>query len=638
MQSFAVYRMELQPHAGQSPHETVDEVCTHVSTFVVKFYRALDKEVFPLHYDGRTDELYGGRLRANRQVAGQHVLSTLDWQIPLPGDPCHLWRIACVCAADGRRVEWQYRAEVGLRWSALPPTKLEMKQHRDLIMPFELLHSILARWTATVDNWPIPVAVELLRREDIDSFVERILVNPRRALPLILLGADGRFRATPARMQDIQRELLGAAHVAALTSREATQRLEELVGSERACSKGLLRIYYPTFTRQSPSQHHPLFPGEAFQKQILSAALHKEAMRMLAQRVPGGPVIDASISAVAAEWAKRIDPLPELLNRVSVAEEKLKVAESQRSHVIAERDEARQMLRSTENLLSDQLRSRTEELNALRTTLSACEAELSNLRAEGITTREKLHNCEGRLSDAERDLAILRAALDKETPDSASGAGELECEIDRAWSENDCNLIELEAARREIVSLQTELATGRKNLELLASMAKRPTQEEPSAPSPPTKSPLPASTFDALRCASDRHGEILDIWDNAWNSAKESNFAGPCRVLEALQAIADVGRRYFAALQEGQSLGPLEQLFRDRIPFKYASVESEMTMAMYGQERVFQCRGRKREIQRHLTLGGGRNCIQIYFDFDVTSRKVIIAYCGRHLPHYRQST
>ena len=605
MQTFTVYRMEIQPHAGQSPHETVDEVCTHLSTFVVKFYRALGKEVFPLHYDGRPDELDGGRLHAKRQVTGHHVLSTLDWQIPLPGDPCHLWRIACVCAADGRRVEWQYRAEVGLRWSALPPTKLEMKQHRDLIMPFELLHSLLARWTATIDNWPIPVAVELLRREDVDAFVERILLNPRRSLPVILLAADGRFKAPPARMQDIQRELLGAAHVAALTSREATQRLEELVGPERACSKGLLRIYYPTFTRQSPPQHHPLFHGEAFQKRILSAALHKEAMRMSAQRVPGGPVIDAATCAVAADRAKPLDPLPELLNRVSVAEENLKVAESQRNHVIAERDQARQMLRSTESLLGDQLRARTEEVNALRTKLSAYETELTSLRAESISTRDRLQACERSLTDAERDLAILRAVVEKETTILSSGAGEIEREMDRAWSENDRNLVELEGARREIASLQSELATARVNLDLLALTAKRQMQEGPTAPAPTTKSPLPASAFDALRHASDRYGEILDIWDNAWNSAKGSNFAGPTRILEALQAIAEIGRRYFTALQEEQSLGPLEQLFRDRIPFKYACGESEMTMAMYGHERVFQCRGRKREIQRHLTLGGG---------------------------------
>jgi hypothetical protein len=41
-----------------------------------------------------------------------------------------------------------------------------------------------------------------------------------------------------------------------------------------------------------------------------------------------------------------------------------------------------------------------------------------------------------------------------------------------------------------------------------------------------------------------------------------------------------------------------------------------MTMAMYRRERLFHHGGQQREIQRHLTLGGGGNCLQVYFDFD----------------------
>lgn len=635
MHTFAVYRMEIQPHAGQTPHETLDEVCTHLSTHVVKFYRSFDKEVFPLHYDGRPDNFEGGRLLARRETAGQFVLATLDWQLPLPDDLCHLWQISCVCAADHHRVEWQYRAEVGLRSSTLPPAKLQMKQDRRLIMPHDLLHAILARWTATIDNWPVPVAVELLQRNDIEAFVERILLNRRRVLPAIVFTADGRFKVPPPRMQDLQRELLAAAHVAALMDGQAAHRLADLVGQPRACPQGMLRVYYPTFTLQSPPEHHPLFRGEAFNNRIVSAALHQDAMKMCVHRVPGGPLIDAATAAVAAERAKHSDLVPDLMNRVAVAEERAKAAEAQRNRVMADCGEARQLLRSTESLLTDQLRARTEEIKELRAQLGACEEEIARLRAENGIVLEKLRGCEQMLSVRDQEVTVLRAAIEKGSTDTATAA-DIDLEVDRAWHENDRNLVELESAGQQIALLQSDLATARKNLDLLAATTKRPVQEELPASAP--KSPLPASAFDALRHANERCGDMLDIWDDAWSSAEQSNFAGPSRILEALQAIAEVGRQYFAALHSGQSIGPLEQLFRDRVPFKYAPGEGEMTMAMYGNERVFQCRGRKREIQRHLTLGGGRNCIQIYFDFDETSQKAIIAYCGRHLRQYRQST
>ena len=143
--------------------------------------------------------------------------------------------------------------------------------------------------------------------------------------------------------------------------------------------------------------------------------------------------------------------------------------------------------------------------------------------------------------------------------------------------------------------------------------------------------------LEALQSASERHADVLEVWDDAWSSAKKSRYPSPTRVIEALGAIAETGRELFAALQAGQPIGPLEKAFRAKVPFKYASGESQMTMAMYGQERIFQGPGQRREIQRHLTLGGGGNCLQLYFDFDENRRKVIIAYCGQHLSHYRQS-
>jgi hypothetical protein len=80
-------------------------------------------------------------------------------------------------------VEFQYRAEIGLKTSLLSPGNYDIKQHRDLIMPTDLLSSLLSRWVATVDDWPIPVAVELLQEGDVAPFVNRVLLSPKRALP-----------------------------------------------------------------------------------------------------------------------------------------------------------------------------------------------------------------------------------------------------------------------------------------------------------------------------------------------------------------------------------------------------------------------------------------------------------------------
>jgi hypothetical protein len=191
----------------------------------------------------------------------------------------------------------------------------------------------------------------------------------------------------------------------------------------------------------------------------------------------------------------------------------------------------------------------------------------------------------------------------------------------------------LETAHQSVATLQRELAVCKENLELLAANPGSKRTYPEGASSAAKIAPPPRTVLEALRFASERYTEVLEVWDEAWNSAKNSFFPGPTRVLQALQAIAEVGQTYFAALQAGESMGPVEQAFQAKIPFKYAPCESQMTMAMYGQERVFQ----GREIQRHLTLGGGGNCMQVYFEFDEVRQKVIVAHCGQHLSYYCQS-
>src|SRR5262249_21124877 len=147
-------------------------------------------------------------------------------------------------------------------------------------------------------------------------------------------------------------------------------------------------------------------------------------------------------------------------------------------------------------------------------------------------------------------------------------------------------LVELETARQQIAILQAELAVCKENLELLAAGSAENRRLE-VAPAVAANSSMPSSVSDALRLASELHGDILEIWEDAWRSARSSHFAGPTRVAEALKAIAEVGRSYFAALREGRSVGPLDQVFRQKVPFKYAPCEGQMTMAMYGRERLF---------------------------------------------------
>jgi len=117
--------------------------------------------------------------------------------------------------------------------------------------------------------------------------------------------------------------------------------------------------------------------------------------------------------------------------------------------------------------------------------------------------------------------------------------------------------------------------------------------------SPPLPRPCrpPAATF----------ADVITIWESAATAAQESPFPLADKVYRALQAIAEVGREYFQAQHTGTSMGPLRQAFAKRVCFKFSNFESVTTLHQFAEARTFHHDGQRRQMQRHLTIGGGRH-------------------------------
>lgn len=638
MNTTAAYRLEIVPHADKSPAENVREICDHISTYVAKFYKDRKLTLLPLQFEGGcVSPRPGDRIWSSRFICLPYVLANVEWRIAWQQTPNWALRISCTCAADERGIEFYFDLQNGLESMIEHPNAIQWSVPAYLSKPRELLSSILGRWVATADGWPVPVTPHFLQADDVDGFVDRCLVNPKRSLSVVLLAADGRFKSPPKIIQEIQRTLLGTAHVAALMNPDATKRLTALLGPERACPKGILRIYRQRFERDSPPDRHPILYAHDIPNQpAFEGILLKQVNVNHLHRFPDGPILNAARAAVCVELRQNADRKSAWLQRIAEAEGKNLDFEAKKLHLQDQRDEARKHLVSWQGKaaeLSRTILGQAEELSLLREQRERLQSELSSARAAQDSTLVLLSESDRELDQTRRHLQIVREGSAKQRHSDAARPDE---ELHRAWQEHDQTLAELEATRQNLAALQVELDISRENLELLAANpgGKRVLAPRSSAAPPPQ---APATILDALRFAAERNADVLDIWNNAWTSAKCSAYPSPIRVLQVLHAIADVGRAHFAAAAAGRSLGPLEPIFQTKVPFKYAHCESEMTMAVHGNERVFQGPERRREIQRHFTLGGGGTCIQIYFDFDDASGKVIVAHCGRHLPNYRQS-
>ena len=270
------------------------------------------------------------------------------------------------------------------------------------------------------------------------------------------------------------------------------------------------------------------------------------------------------------------------------------------------------------------------ERAAWRQAATAAERETQALRSEARQAQEERDRLRQECDTARQLIRSLQSTR----PQSFD---ELAAELERAWDDNRRLTAEIETERQQLAELREELRTHQENWSYFA--ASRGVEGRAPAPLPSSERRF-TSVVAALQAAAEDFADVLRIWEDAYRSAALSPFRTPSKVYRALEAIAEVGRSYFQARDGGPPLGPVERAFACRVPFKYSGFESQTTLHLYGAERVFHHDSQSRQMQRHLTLGGGdtNNCLQIYFDFDDDAQRVLIGHCGRHLPYHRQRT
>lgn len=247
-----------------------------------------------------------------------------------------------------------------------------------------------------------------------------------------------------------------------------------------------------------------------------------------------------------------------------------------------------------------------------------------------------------RLTDSARSKRVRAATAEQRRTEAIASVHrnlaegkvkELEDQILDAWDKADRLEKSLEAERERADEAEKQLDTVRQNFALVAFSASSAAEDGPAEDI--TSTTEVSTVTEAIDRARDDF-PTLRIWSSAAVSARESRFARPEQVRQALEAIAEIGRLVFAQRKSKTPLGALDRLFEER-GFHYAASDSQTTTTKYGKHRTFTDEGRKYLFEKHLTIGGGdkQNCLQIYFEFDNDLERVDIGYCGEHLPYER---
>ena len=113
-----------------------------------------------------------------------------------------------------------------------------------------------------MDGWSVPSEVERLASPQVEDYVDKVLLNSNRNLPVIMVSPDlwhGRCAVdAAARFERVK----GFAHVTMLADKWAAFKLTDVVEKPLSCYDGAVRVYWPGLKLDDNPFQHKLFLPE----------------------------------------------------------------------------------------------------------------------------------------------------------------------------------------------------------------------------------------------------------------------------------------------------------------------------------------------------------------------------------------
>jgi len=188
----------------------------------------------------------------------------------------------------------------------------------------------------------------------------------------------------------------------------------------------------------------------------------------------------------------------------------------------------------------------------------------------------------------------------------------------------------LERLTKENDDLKAGLQLSQENLKTMWQ-AQEQNGETATEVLPAAEDPDVETVRQAVEIAQSKFRAALSLQHSAFESAGDSPFKQPKKVLQALEAMYEVCLGWRRSRQTKSVEGPWEQQFSKR-GLIYKAKESVTSKGKWGEEYEMLYGGKKVSIEQHLALGNGGpdTCLRIHFYADADSGKFVVAHVGRH--------
>ena len=222
-----------------------------------------------------------------------------EWEHQDRGDSEYRWRVSSQAATAGDSVTFRANVQMIDSRMAITPDRRPVDRPR-------LIPDLIKQFECQLDGHPLSVVPRQVGIDNVNGFVNDVVLSPERRLPIIALSQtnDGRTGLNSKPLQD---RLAGLATVAVFEP-QATWVLTDLLGRHLACFGGAVRIYWPGCRPEDPPYGHRRWLFE--HSQLLGRRLSDTLLHVLITQFPryaGQSAIDQVVRDIRRSRLHELD-------------------------------------------------------------------------------------------------------------------------------------------------------------------------------------------------------------------------------------------------------------------------------------------------------------------------------------------
>jgi len=292
-------QFEVVPGSGQNAGALLSELLNRVSNWVEeKYQRSWNTRCAFPPGNKSAEPLAGHSIHHYCHGVGEGALVRVRWIHPDDKDASMRWTTDIAIARLDDRIQFALQLGAASTAFVVRPAWLSIGRPR-------IITDILTDYSCWAGPRPILSRKQVVEASDVPTFVNEILLDDKRTLPVVVVSHD-RFKDEPNVDADrLHRTLMGFAHVAVF-DKWAAFRLTDSLGKSLSCFNGCIRIYWPGLTQTSdPMQHELYFPVQIekfeFSGKPLDRRLFNFLSKVSAFRFADGEVIREIQARIDAE-------------------------------------------------------------------------------------------------------------------------------------------------------------------------------------------------------------------------------------------------------------------------------------------------------------------------------------------------